>query len=189
MNQNMAGSRRQNGLLKDIRNVLFIGGGAALGSLAMAKPANSALPDLEQRIARTINNSHQAYSNIYEFSGNIFSFPDSSKVANARLEFNSGCVANLTASRVHQGKVRKLRIFEPSSYYSIDYIDQEVKVFPLDGPQTDIKTLKTKKEEPLKKELQSFIQCVRDGKLRKVTGQEGLRALELAYSVIEEAEI
>ncbi|MGD2245755.1 MAG: Gfo/Idh/MocA family oxidoreductase [Candidatus Aminicenantes bacterium] len=110
-------------------------------------------------------------------------------IANARLEFNSGCVANLTASRVHQGKVRKLRIFEPSSYYSIDYIDQEVKVFPLDGPQTDIKTLKIKKEEPLKKELQSFISCVRDGKKRKVTGEEGMRALKLARSVLEESEI
>ena len=85
--------------------------------------------------------------------------------------------------------MRKLRIFEPISYYSIDYIDQEVKVFPLDGPQTDIKTLKIKKEEPLKKELQSFFRCVHDGKVRKVTGEEGLRALQLACNVLEEAEI
>jgi predicted dehydrogenase len=83
--------------------------------------------------------------------------------------------------------VRKLRIFEPTSYYSIDYIDQEVKVFPLNGRQTDIKTLKIKKEEPLKKELQNFFRCIRDGKVRKVSGEEGLRALKLAYSVLEEA--
>jgi len=120
-------------------------------------------------------------------SSGIHVLSDKIDIANARLEFRSGCVATLTASRVHQGKVRKLRIFEPTSYYSIDYIDQEVKVFPLNGRQTDIKTLKIKKEEPLKKELQNFFRCIRDGKMRKVSGEEGLRALKLAYSVLEEA--
>jgi predicted dehydrogenase len=109
-------------------------------------------------------------------------------IANARLEFESGCVATLTASRVHQGKVRNLRIFEPTAYYSIDYIDQAVKVFPLNGRQTDIKELKIKKEEPLKKELQNFIQCIGDGKTRKVSGDEGLRALRLAHQVLAEIE-
>jgi predicted dehydrogenase len=106
-------------------------------------------------------------------------------IANARLEFDSGCVASLTASRVHQGKVRNLRIFEQTAYYSIDYIDQEVKVFPLNGQQTDIKTLKIKKEEPLKKELQNFLKCIKDGKKRKVSGEEGLRALKLAHKVLQ----
>jgi predicted dehydrogenase len=109
-------------------------------------------------------------------------------IANARLEFKSGCVATLTASRVHQGKVRKLRIFEPTSYYSIDYIDQEVKVFPLSGRQTDIKTLKIKKEEPLKKELENFLRCQAEGRPGKVSGEEGLRALRLAYDVLKEVE-
>lgn len=121
-------------------------------------------------------------------SSGIHVLSDKIDIANARLEFASGCIATLTASRVHQGKVRKLRIFEPTSYYSIDYIDQEVKVFPLNGRQTDIKTLKIKKEEPLKKELQNFFRCIIDGKKRKVTGEEGLRALRLAYSVLDEAE-
>jgi predicted dehydrogenase len=107
-------------------------------------------------------------------------------IANARLEFKGGCVATLTASRVHQGKVRKLRIFEPTSYYSIDYIDQEVKVFPLSGRQTDIKTLKTKKEEPLKKEIENFLTCQVEGRQGKVSGEEGLRALRLAYDVLKE---
>ena len=107
-------------------------------------------------------------------------------IANARLEFNSGCVATLTASRVHQGKVRNLRIFEPTAYYSIDYIDQAVKIFPLNGRQTDIKNVKIKKEEPLKKELLNFIRCIRDGKTRKVSGEEGLRALRLAHQVLAE---
>ncbi|MFQ5722835.1 MAG: Gfo/Idh/MocA family oxidoreductase [Candidatus Aminicenantales bacterium] len=110
-------------------------------------------------------------------------------IANARLEFKSGCIATLTASRVHQGKVRKLRIFEPTSYYSIDYIDQEVKIFPLNGRQTDIKTLRINKEEPLKKELKNFFKCIRKGKTDKVSGEEGLRALKLAYNVLEEIEM
>jgi predicted dehydrogenase len=108
-------------------------------------------------------------------------------IANARLEFNSGCVATLTASRVHQGKVRKLRIFEPTVYYSIDYIDQEVKIFPLDRSQTDVRTLRIQKEEPLKRELNNFLDCIRLGKTSKVSGEEGLRALKLAYSVLKEA--
>jgi predicted dehydrogenase len=109
-------------------------------------------------------------------------------IANARLEFKSGCVATLTASRVHQGKVRNLRIFESTSYYSIDYIDQEIKVFPLNGRQTDIKSLEIKKEEPLKKELINFFKCVEDGKQRKVSGNEGVRALKLAHRVLAEIE-
>lgn len=113
---------------------------------------------------------------------------DKIDIANARLEFKGGCVATLTASRVHQGKVRKLRIFEPTVYYSIDYIDQEVVVFPLDRRQTDIKTLRIKKEEPLKKELRNFLDCIRLGKTSKVTGEEGLRALRLAHGVLKEAE-
>jgi predicted dehydrogenase len=117
-------------------------------------------------------------------SSGIHVVSEKTDIANARLEFKSGCVATLTASRVHQGKVRKLRIFEPTSYYSIDYIDQEVKVFPLDGRQTDIKTLKIQKDEPLKKELKNFLDCVDTGKQTKVTGEEGLRALKLAYDVI-----
>lgn len=110
-------------------------------------------------------------------------------IANARLEFKSGCVATLTASRVHQGKVRKLRIFEPTVCYSVDYINQEVNVFPLNGRQTDIKSLKIEKEEPLKKELKSFFQCIKDGKTRKVSAEEALRALKLAYSVLQETEV
>ncbi|MBM3310728.1 MAG: Gfo/Idh/MocA family oxidoreductase [Candidatus Aminicenantes bacterium] len=109
-------------------------------------------------------------------------------IANARLEFKSGCVATLTASRVHQGKVRKLRIFEPTSYYSIDYIDQEVKIFPLSGRQTDIKTMRIQKEEPLKKELQNFCACIAEGRAGKVSGEEGLRALRLAYDVLRQIE-
>lgn len=120
-------------------------------------------------------------------SSGIHVLSDKIDIANARLEFKGGCVATLTASRVHQGKVRKLRIFEPTVYYSIDYIDQEVVVFPLDR-RTDIRTLRIQKEEPLKKELRNFLNCIRLGQVTKVTGEEGVRALRLAHSVLREAE-
>jgi predicted dehydrogenase len=121
-------------------------------------------------------------------SSGIHVLSDKIDIANARIEFKGGCVATLTASRVHQGKVRKLRVFEPTSYYSIDYIDQELKVFPLSGRQTDIKTFKIKKEEPLKKEIENFLRCLAEGKLGKVSGEEGLRALRLAHAVLREIE-
>ncbi len=121
-------------------------------------------------------------------SSGIHVLSDKIDIANARIEFKAGCVATLTASRVHQGKVRKLRVFEPTSYYSIDYIDQELKVFPLSGRQTDIKTFKIKKEEPLKKELENFLRCQAEGKMGKVSGEEGLRALRLAHAVLREIE-
>ena len=59
----------------------------------------------------------------------------------------------------------------------------------MNSRRTDVKTLKIKKEEPLKKELQNFFRCIRDGKIRKVTGEEGMKALKLAFNVLEEAEI
>jgi predicted dehydrogenase len=64
-----------------------------------------------------------------------------------------------------------------------------VKVFPLSGRQTEIRTLKIKKEEPLKRELVNFIRSLQDGQPSKVSGEEGLRALRLAYQVLKEAEV
>jgi predicted dehydrogenase len=124
-------------------------------------------------------------------STGIHVLSDKIDIANARLEFKSGCIATLMASRVHQGKVRKLRIFEPTSYYSIDYIDQELKVFPLKGGQgqTEIRSPKIQKEEPLKKELQNFLRCQIEGRRGKVSGQEGLEALRLAHAVLKETEV
>jgi predicted dehydrogenase len=113
---------------------------------------------------------------------------DKIDIANARLEFQSGCVANVTASRVHHGKIRKLRVFQPNVYFSVDYIDQEVKIFSLDGEKINTETLRIKKEEPLKKELENFLQGVMGKKKVKVTGEEGLIALKLAYQVLKEAQ-
>lgn len=107
-------------------------------------------------------------------------------IANARIEFESGCVANLTASRVYGKKVRKLRVFQPFKYISIDYKDQEVKVYSLEDFSIKEEFLEIEKAEPLKIELMNFLKSV-DGKNGEgVSGEEGLKALRVAYKILEE---
>jgi len=115
-------------------------------------------------------------------------------IANVRLRFASGCVANLTASRVSMERMRKIRVFDPNAYVSTDYSAQEVLVYskkpgalPPDANPMEhivITPLLVRKDEPLKLELESFVSCVRRGSAPAVSGEDGLRALELAWRVI-----
>ena len=120
-------------------------------------------------------------------------FSASEDIANVRLHFASGCVANLTSSRVSLEKMRKIRIFEDNAYVSTDYSAQEVMVYRKkpgaipDGANPmefiEVEPLDVKKDEPLKLELAAFIDCVREGKQPLVGAQEGLRALGLAREI------
>lgn len=117
---------------------------------------------------------------------------DKVDLANVRLETDTGAVANLTASRVSAERVRKFRFFGDDVYFSVNTKDQEVKGFRLnrDG---ETKTLvpmdvTVEKKEPLRAELESFIDCVRSRKQPLVSGEDGLEALELAYRVGEKIE-
>lgn len=110
-------------------------------------------------------------------------------IANARIEFANGCVANLTASRVSVERVRKLRFFQPRQYVSIDYAVQEaavVSVRPQPGgrPEFENKLLAVERSEPLRLEIESFIASV-GGAPVTVTGEDGRRALALAVDVTE----
>lgn len=114
-------------------------------------------------------------------------------IANARLRFQGGAVANITASRVSQEKVRKLRVFERDCYVSLDYQSQEAiryRIFQGVGEQPDIerKELTLVNEEPLKRELEDFLESVTEGRSPRVTGADGTRALELALRIIESME-
>lgn len=121
-------------------------------------------------------------------------FSRTKDIANARIQFASGCVANITASRISMTKMRKLRVFGESAYVSTDYTEQEVLVYrKKPGPLPDgvspmeaitIESLPVKKEEPLKRELQSFVACVREGKQPVVSGEQATRALRLAEQII-----
>jgi predicted dehydrogenase len=122
-------------------------------------------------------------------------------IANVRLAFPNGCVANLTASRVSTEKVRKLRLFQPGQYISLDYARQEAARFSvspdvapdsvrLSVPGTPDRSitfdsLQVEKQEPLRLELASFVESVRTRSAPVVTGEDATRALEVCLSILD----
>ncbi|HEV2289544.1 MAG TPA: Gfo/Idh/MocA family oxidoreductase [Candidatus Acidoferrales bacterium] len=109
-------------------------------------------------------------------------------IAHARIEFESGAVANVTASRVSTERVRKLRFFQTREYVSVDYTRQDVMRVRVAGegsqPAIDFEKLPTQPEEPLKAELRSFLNAVRDRGAPLIDGEAGRRALGLAERVM-----
>jgi predicted dehydrogenase len=111
-------------------------------------------------------------------------------IANARLKFSNGCIANLTASRISRDRVRKIRFFQPMAYVSIDYASQKLEVFRLvkgDGPVPAIEggDMPVGNEEPLKRELADFVEAISGRRPPMVTGEEGRRALALAQRIAD----
>jgi predicted dehydrogenase len=113
-------------------------------------------------------------------------------IATARLAFPNGCVANLTASRVSTERVRKLRLFQPRQYISLDYARQGAAVFEVAGPgaapSIGFRMLPVEKDEPLRLELESFFEAVATRAAAAVRGEDGLRALEVARAVLDRIE-
>lgn len=109
-------------------------------------------------------------------------------IANVRIEFADGCVANMTASRVSTERVRKLRFFQPNDYVSLDYAEQSGTRLSLRGGRIHNEKLEPPKEEPLSLELAAFIAAVRGRSAPLVGGEAGLAALEAALAVNEEIE-
>lgn len=107
-------------------------------------------------------------------------------IANARLEFENGCVANVTASRISAEELRKIRIFQDDAYISIDYKDQNIKAYTKANDQIIPKEIPTEKKEPLKAELESFVECIINKEKPIVTGEHGKRALEAAVAIVEQ---
>jgi len=116
-------------------------------------------------------------------------------IANVRLEFESGCVANFTASRVSTERVRKIRFFQPQQYVSLDYSRQDVLVFsvgddgispgtPSINPQINVVKPLIVAEEPLQAELRSFLESVRTRTQPLVTFEQGRRALAVALDIV-----
>jgi predicted dehydrogenase len=110
---------------------------------------------------------------------------DHEDVANVRLTFEDGTVADITASRVTKDVVRKMRIFQEDSYVSLDYVTQDAAIFKKTEDKIIKEKIRVKKKEPLKRELKSFIECVRAGKRPKVSGVEGRRALQVALEITD----
>jgi predicted dehydrogenase len=110
-------------------------------------------------------------------------------IANVRLAFPGGCIANLTASRVSTERVRKIRLFQPSQYISVDYGRQDVLAFSVRGDQEiGFDPVNVEKKEPLKLELESFFEAVATRRSPEVTGEDSIRALEVALGVLDRIE-
>ena len=116
-------------------------------------------------------------------------------IANVRIEFESGCVANFTASRVSTERVRKLRFFQPRQYVSIDYSRQDVVMFTVEPggasaafPQIGMTRPSVVQEEPLHAELRSFLDASRNRAVPAVTLEDGRRALALALEIVAETQ-
>ena len=110
-------------------------------------------------------------------------------IANARLTFANGCIANLTASRISRDQVRKIRFFQEHAYLSIDYKAQDVEVWRLvpragASPRIEGGKLDVQKDEPLRRELEDFVSAVRDRRPPGVTGAQGRAALVLANEIV-----
>jgi predicted dehydrogenase len=111
---------------------------------------------------------------------------DKVDIANVRLAFPGGCIANLTASRVSTERVRKLRLFQPHQYISLDYQKQEAVAFTVgENQQIGFQPLPAVKEEPLRLELEVFLSSVANRRKPPVSGEEGLRALEVALAILD----
>jgi predicted dehydrogenase len=117
---------------------------------------------------------------------------DKYDIANVRLRFASGCIANITASRISKDRVRKIRFFQPDAYLSVDYASQEVEGYRLirKEPRPDIQggTIPVERDEPLRRELADFVTAIRRGGAPLVDGAAGRRALVLASEIAERME-
>ena len=104
-------------------------------------------------------------------------------IANTRLTFKNGCIANLTASRVSDETMRKIRIFQEDTYISLDYKNAEASVYRKTGLQITKENLPIEKEQPLQKELESFIACVTNNSEPLVSGTVAREALAVALKI------
>ena len=107
-------------------------------------------------------------------------------IASARISFENGCVCNLTASRVSEDVMRKIRIFQKNAYISLDYVKQEAFIYRKNLFQISKHALPIEKEQPLPKELDHFIECVRKNKTPLVSGHEGRDALKVALEISQQ---
>jgi predicted dehydrogenase len=115
-------------------------------------------------------------------------------IANARIQFADGCIANVTASRVSMEKIRKLRLFQKQEYISLDYSRQDISIFHLNSrpgggiPEIAGKKITPEYKEPLYEELTAFLNSIRGLQPVECQGEDGRKALSLALQILEQAE-
>src|SRR5437588_7750393 len=104
-------------------------------------------------------------------------------IANARIRFENGCVANVTSSRISPERMRKIRVFQEDAYLSLDYEKQSGEIYRREGGKITRDKVPIKREEPLKQQLVSFIECASTGRQPRVSGFQATAALELAVEI------
>lgn len=104
-------------------------------------------------------------------------------IANARLRFENGCVANITSSRISPEQMRKIRVFQENAYLSLDYQNQSGEMYRRTPEGLTKEAVEIEREEPLKRQLVSFIECAATGRAPKVSGFQAAAALELAVEI------
>jgi len=107
----------------------------------------------------------------------------SEDIANARIRFENGCIANVTASRISFEKVRKIRIFQSNAYISLDYQNQDGMIYRREGERIIREKMPLEKDEPLKLEIKSFLECIRASRQPLVPGEHGRHALRVASEI------
>lgn len=104
-------------------------------------------------------------------------------IANARIRFENGCVANVTASRISPERLRKIRVFQGDCYLSLDYQEQSAGMYRMGAAGVEKVEVNVEKDQPLKRELASFIESSKKGQTPVVSGQQGAAALDLALDI------
>ena len=104
-------------------------------------------------------------------------------IANARLRFADGCVANITSSRISPERMRKIRVFQEDAYLSLDYQNQTGEIFRRVSSGIDRSEVEIEREEPLQRQLASFLECAATGRAPRVSGFQATAALELAVEI------
>ncbi len=106
-------------------------------------------------------------------------------IANARLRFENGCVANITTSRISPEKMRKIRVFQEDAYLSLDYQNQSGEIYRKVKSQITREKVPLEREEPLRLELESFVECARSRRAPVVSGEQGAAALDVAIEITD----
>ncbi|MDQ6624108.1 MAG: Gfo/Idh/MocA family oxidoreductase [Verrucomicrobiota bacterium] len=104
-------------------------------------------------------------------------------IANARIRFEDGCVANITSSRISPEQMRKIRVFQEDAYLSLDYQKQTGEIYRRSASGIERSEVEIEREEPLKRQLASFIECAATGHAPRVSGFQATAALELAIEI------
>jgi len=104
-------------------------------------------------------------------------------IANARIRFENGCVANVTSSRISPERMRKIRVFQEDAYLSLDYEKQAGEIYRRESGKITREKVPIERGEPLKQQLVSFVECASTGREPRVSGFQAMAALELAVEI------